>query len=116
STNPVPYLYFSANNRKNGYTPGYAISLKDATYPATGKNVIVQAYVQSAGSVVNPGPPVIYGPPVVYWSPDTFQIICAGSDGKFGPGGLWGVNNPAPLVGQDDIGSFNKNHVLAAPQ
>jgi hypothetical protein len=68
----VPYLYFSANNVKNGYA-GYSITLLDNS----GVNVTVQAYFQSAG------------PPVLFQNPDTFQIVCAGNDGMFGVGGQW---------------------------
>lgn len=99
---PVPYLYFSANNRKNGYTPGYGITLKDnsGSPPGSGPAVTVSAYFQTAG------------PPVQWWNPDTFQIICAGANGAYGAGGgpwtpanaetFYSSNNP----GNDDQTNF----------
>ena len=43
-----------------------------------------------------------------YWRPDSWQIICAGPDGQFGPGGVvWGKDNPvADGSGADDMANF----------
>jgi hypothetical protein len=96
---PVPYLYFSANNQANGYTltpcgaPPYFISLPDNT-----------------GGVVNVYP---YQSGGKYQNPNTCQIICAGADGMYGTSGagtwtpqtaetVYPINNP----GNDDLTNF----------
>jgi len=45
-------------------------------------------------------------PTNVYWEPKSFQIICAGKDGQFGPGGLYTAGS-ASGVGRDDRASFH---------
>ena len=51
-----------------------------------------------------------------YWNPRSFQIISAGPDKAFGPGGipdvngvpaLWGPGNPAVGAGEDDLSNFH---------
>jgi general secretion pathway protein G len=71
-----PYLYFSAYNRKNGYAPSYAM-------PVLG----VSPYYSTVGN---------------YFNPDSFQIISAGGNGLFGPGGQW---TPATAEGVYKAGS-----------
>jgi prepilin-type N-terminal cleavage/methylation domain-containing protein len=55
-------------------------------------------------------------PTVVFVNPSSFQIISAGRNGAFGPGGLW---NPATglgpfIAGSDDQANFSKK-LLGAP-
>jgi hypothetical protein len=80
--NQQPYLFFSCNNTKNGYTQGYAIGG-------------VQAYFAPTN-------------PVQYYNPDSFQILCAGWDGVFGPGGSWTGQTASQIAapGQDDLTNF----------
>ena len=84
-----PYVYFSAGKLPNGYDPTQAI-----TFTVKGVNYPLAPYVQAAG------------PPTVYYNSKTYQIISAGPDGKFGPGG------PLPWpsssgVGIDDFSNFS---------
>jgi prepilin-type N-terminal cleavage/methylation domain-containing protein len=43
---------------------------------------------------------------VNYVKPEEFQIITAGQDGAFGPGGLWSPQMPADGPGLDDLSNF----------
>jgi hypothetical protein len=50
--------------------------------------------------------------PSTYYKPDSFQIICAGDDGVFGPGGLWTPASastvyPPGSPGCDDQSNFH---------
>jgi hypothetical protein len=56
-----------------------------------------------------------------FWNPDSFQIISAGSDGKFGPGTteasrVWSPATAAamPVEGRDDLTNFH-NKALGVP-
>jgi len=50
-----------------------------------------------------------------YQNPKSFQIISAGQDGAFGPGGtVWGPSNPASGPGADDMSNFHERK-LGAP-
>jgi hypothetical protein len=51
----------------------------------------------------------VNGNATAYWNPNSFQIISAGKDQAFGPGGLWGTNNPASGPGADDISNFSSS-------
>jgi hypothetical protein len=82
-----PYLYFSSNKVRNGYNPQDAV-------------MGVAPYYQNAG------------PPIQYYNSDTFQIICAGPDTQFGPGGYRDPNTGAiagdnKSFGKDDMSNFN---------
>jgi hypothetical protein len=106
---PTPYLYFSSNNRKNGYTVGYTITLQDKTIQVNpAATVTVQAYWVTAG------PPVAANGLWQFNAPDTFQIICAGRDGCFNNGGVAGyqwtpVNVTTVQNGKDDRTNFTDN-------
>jgi general secretion pathway protein G len=100
---PQPYLYFSANNVKNGYNAYYPTSF---TYQwpqnVTAPPYTVQAYYQVAPTATSRGQ---------YWNPETFQIICAGLDGIFGSGGgVWTPANAETFYvgpgGADDQANF----------
>jgi hypothetical protein len=86
-----PYAYFSSYGTRNGYNspinPRY-----DTGDCATLK---VQPYYQSAN-------------PKLFYNPTGFQIVSAGADGLFGPGGLWTpemAKDMAPM-GRDDRTNF----------
>ena len=84
----VPYGYFSSYNVRNGYN-----KYGSSDCPTLGVN----PYVANSAA------------PVQYYRVDTFQIVSAGADGLFGPGGPWGPNNAAQGVGRDDVTNFHPN-------
>jgi type II secretory pathway pseudopilin PulG len=65
----MPYAYFSTYKNRNGYNPYYA-TLKNSDCNA----LQVWPYAMSTNT------------PARYQKPDSYQIISAGNDGKFGPG------------------------------
>jgi prepilin-type N-terminal cleavage/methylation domain-containing protein len=93
----TPYAYFSSYKARNNYNR-YGISPADC--PSLGS---LQPYYSSTT-------------PPQYYNPDTFQIISAGADKTFGPGGLWTAQNPVPQAGQDDISNFSGKRLGAGPQ
>jgi hypothetical protein len=81
-----PYVYFSSYTR-NGYARYFAGLGSDCSLVPQGP------YNDGAGN---------------YYNPDSFQIISAGRDTKFGPGGTWSQAT-APLIaqaGKDDMANF----------
>jgi prepilin-type N-terminal cleavage/methylation domain-containing protein len=86
-----PYVYFSSNKRENGYFAG-------------ANTIGVSPYVKQAT-------------PPQYWNPSTFQIISAGEDGQFGPGGLWtpGAATQIAAGGKDDLTNFYANKMGVLP-
>jgi prepilin-type N-terminal cleavage/methylation domain-containing protein len=93
----APYAYFSSwtgENRYDLYGNNAVLGHDCPSLLSPVTNLPIAPYVQSVG------------PPVVYYNPKTFQIICAGRDGLFGPGGLWA---PADISGTplaDDLSNF----------
>jgi prepilin-type N-terminal cleavage/methylation domain-containing protein len=98
-----PYLYFSTyGGSDNNYHIASAID-KTADCPlglkdAAGNPVIVSPYIEAMS-------------PVRFTNASSFQILSAGKDGVFGPGGLW---DPAKGVvlnspGADDQANFSGN-------
>jgi prepilin-type N-terminal cleavage/methylation domain-containing protein len=95
-----PYLYFSSYTRRNGYRlggPGTANGDGDAITVTNKDNTTttISPYYQSQN-------------PTIFLNPNSVQIISAGRDGFFGPGGQW---TPAsaltiPTAGQDDQSNF----------
>jgi prepilin-type N-terminal cleavage/methylation domain-containing protein len=79
-----PIIYFSSNRRPNGY---------DTTANSLG----VKPYLMQSG------------PPVKFYMPESFQLISAGADGAFGPGGFWTEANAGaiPVPGKDDVTNFH---------
>lgn len=80
-----PYLYFSSGRRGNHYQENH------------GEKFGVKPYRDT---------------PSTYYKPDAFQIICAGDDGEFGPGGLWTPATaskvyPPGSPGSDDRSNFH---------
>jgi prepilin-type N-terminal cleavage/methylation domain-containing protein len=90
--NAMPYVYFSSGSRANGYTVGEVNTLN------------VSAYLQTA---------------TTYQNSTTFQIISAGLDGQFGPGGMiWpppGGNAALTKAGLDDMTNFTDVKLGNAP-
>jgi hypothetical protein len=92
----APYAYFSAGTAPNGYNaegdcPGLAKLVKDCCPDGAPK-----PYLEVKDK---------------FWKPNGWQIISAGLDGKFGPGGvLWGKDNPVKTdtPGADDLANFAK--------
>jgi prepilin-type N-terminal cleavage/methylation domain-containing protein len=78
-----PYIYFSSGNRRNGYS-------------AVKWNNAVEPYYRSAN-------------PKQYENPNTFQIISAGKNGAFGPGGQWDPSSGATGAGVDDLSNFTSD-------
>jgi prepilin-type N-terminal cleavage/methylation domain-containing protein len=98
------YGYFSCYGSRNGYNSG-------TKYTATGQKPsdcdgisggTLFPYFQATGT------------PAMFWNPQTDQIICAGADGKFGPGGLWTKANAGavPAIGADDQTNFNGGSLM----
>jgi prepilin-type N-terminal cleavage/methylation domain-containing protein len=92
-----PFIYFSASGFVNTPTGGRYGTSYDSVFfvgPNTTQltnSLGVRPYLQSSA-------------PVKYQLPDSFQIISAGADGQFGPGGLWSSpNNVATGAGADDF-------------
>jgi prepilin-type N-terminal cleavage/methylation domain-containing protein len=77
-----PYAYLSAHNRPNGYN----------------------RYGSSDCALLGVSP--YFSQPGKFWMENSFQIISAGKDGQFGPGGQWPP--AADPRAQDDMASFSK--------
>jgi prepilin-type N-terminal cleavage/methylation domain-containing protein len=79
-----PFIYFSSNRRPNGY---------DTTANSLG----VKPYLMQSG------------PPTKFYMPESFQLISAGADGAFGPGGGWTEASAGaiPVPGKDDVTNFH---------
>jgi len=88
--NNVPYVYLSSYGQENSYRPGVV-----GTTPPTAPN-------PSAPATWPDSPPVTAGLNIGVWimpytdasgsryiNPNGFQILSAGKDGLFGPGGAW---------------------------
>jgi prepilin-type N-terminal cleavage/methylation domain-containing protein len=115
STAAMPYLYFSTYGSDNSY---HVASLpKDPTGDCPpglkdllGKPLVVTPYYEA------PLPPLT-PPPGRFTNPSSFQIISAGKDGEFGPGGFWDPSKGSKNVkGQtlDDQANFG-GATLGAP-
>jgi prepilin-type N-terminal cleavage/methylation domain-containing protein len=97
------YAFFSSYKRDNGYNR-YA----QLPFPSN-PTVVPTSDCQSLGVW-----PYLSGNNV-YQNPKTFQIICAGKDGRFGPGNaVFGLNSPVTGAGADDLSNFHDKK-LGAP-
>jgi hypothetical protein len=86
-----PYVFFSSYGRRNGYDSRDALTLQNANSTLT----TITPYYQSTN-------------PTIYLNPNSCQIISAGRDGNWGPGGQWTpatANSIAP-AGADDQSNF----------
>ena len=82
----TPYAFFSSYKKENGYN-----RYSSTDCPSLG----VSAYLKTSS-------------PLLFWNERSFQIISAGPDKAFGPGGVvWGPNNPNTGVGADDMSNFH---------
>jgi prepilin-type N-terminal cleavage/methylation domain-containing protein len=94
-----PYLYFSSGLRTNGY---------NGTQPG-----------DCPSFAIPPGPapmPFINPANGRFYNADSYQIISAGRDHLFGPGGLWSVANAdayATTPGGDDLTNIHGNQMGA---
>jgi prepilin-type N-terminal cleavage/methylation domain-containing protein len=110
-----PYAYFSCGGRgANGYCPYAGNAVLGASdcpsligVSATGTSAALLPYNQ----------PIAAGQPTVFYNPDTFQIISAGKNQVFGPGGSWtGASSTAiGAAGIDDLTNFASSK-LGVPQ
>jgi hypothetical protein len=92
------YAYFSSGKGANLYDVYTGLGSHDC--PSLGN---IQPYFQQGGA----------NPAKQFYNPDTFQIISAGKDQKYGPGGLWvstmgtgGMATAGALTGADDLTNF----------
>jgi hypothetical protein len=87
-----PYAYFSNYGTRNGYNS--PINPRYDTGDCATLNV--QPYYQSAN-------------PRMFYNPSSFQIVSAGADSIFGPGGLWTpeMAKDMPPAGRDDQTNFH---------
>jgi prepilin-type N-terminal cleavage/methylation domain-containing protein len=95
----VPYLYFSSGKAGNDYS--YEIA---APTPDPNNYIKVAPYALSV-TQVSPTQTI-----VKFANPSGFQIVCAGKDNVFGPGGLtWGGSNQPVLTAEvkDDLANFS---------
>jgi hypothetical protein len=88
----TPYIYFSSNKSGNDYNQ-------------TGDSPSFAVNPYYEGSSATPR----------YMKPTTFQIISAGPDGFFGPGGLWSSTTGSTAAGAaDDLANFSR-YPLGSP-
>lgn len=93
----TPYIYFSA---KNGNDYNYT-SIYPSPYTATGGYNSVNPYQETASK---------------YVKSHSYQIISAGPDKKFGPGGLYVPGSGAYAQGQvggDDLANFAQGQLVS---
>jgi len=94
-----PYLYFSSGKAKNNYSspplPGFPSGLRYGTSDCATYNV--SPYYLS----LSPSPR--------FHHEETYQIVAAGKDKLFGPGGQWTTASAftMPINGRDDMTNFH---------
>jgi hypothetical protein len=94
-----PYVYFSCYDKRNGNN-----SPLTSKYVTPDSTLGVEPYYSSKS-------------PPDFCNPQSYQIISAGLDGQFGPGGLW-ISAKAEEIaraGRDDKSNFNDGARLGAP-
>jgi prepilin-type N-terminal cleavage/methylation domain-containing protein len=92
SSGGQPYAYFSSGPAANNYN----------AYPTLGSDCVALGITNGAYTQTNAAP-------FQFYKPDTFQIISAGKNQAFGPGGYWLSSMGAsgmPASGGDDITNF----------
>ena len=142
-----PYAYFAANQSSDSYdprvmfrtdwtndpTPPSINDLRDPWYTTATKNFPSlaggvapgpAAYIGTAGIANGMTPFQISVTPVKWVNPQKCQVISAGVNQVFGPGGLWSpgtapYGDPAAILpalkGGDDTANFNGGLKLAIP-
>ncbi len=88
----TPYAFFSAYGKQNGYNR-YGIPGPSVGSDCAGLEPYYSS-VTAAGLRT-------------YYNSDTFQIVTAGADKTFGPGGLWGPTVAVPDAARDDMANFH---------
>lgn len=101
----IPFAYFVSYNGRQGLYGGWnpAPGYNAPVPPAYTSNVLVAPYTTKAG----------------YVNPMGFQIISAGADKTFGPGGAggnWENIGAAGKFAQDDRANFSNSNLGAGPQ
>jgi hypothetical protein len=99
------YAYFSNYGTRNGYNDGtkyVAVGQPPMSDCAGVSGNTLFPYYQAAGN------------PPTYWNPTTCQIICAGADGAFGPGGLWtpAIAGNIAANGKDDQANSHGGNLM----
>ena len=109
----TPYIYLSAGKTRNGYNV-----TTTATGTVTDCPQLPLPRNPPAGATAQPIViPYKNGASGLFLNPDSYQIISAGSDGVFGPGGSWdptqGYGSPSAgtpaYFGKDDLSNFSPN-------
>jgi prepilin-type N-terminal cleavage/methylation domain-containing protein len=92
----VPYIYYSSYGTRNGYLPPDCASQVGPSSLQT-----MSPYYEATSPIR------------VYLNPNTFQIISAGPDGDFGPGGYWNPGlNPVDPYTKDNQSNFNNGGLM----
>jgi prepilin-type N-terminal cleavage/methylation domain-containing protein len=92
-----PFIYFSSGKRPDGYTmTPNSITIFPASNP-TG----TIPYIQQLPTATSPAK---------FYNSTSFQLISAGPDGFFGPGGAW-TPGGGNLATKDDISNFSDNNL-----
>jgi hypothetical protein len=94
----MPYLYFSSGKAGNDYSNDIAAPTEDPNTYMKVSPYLLSATPLSQNQIT-----------AKYANPSGFQIICAGRDFVFGPGGLSWAGSNQPVLGpgvKDDIANF----------
>jgi hypothetical protein len=86
----MPFVYFSSGRRPDGYDTSHAIA-----------GLGVGPYIQQTA------------PTTKFYNSTSFQLISAGPDFVFGPGGLW-VPGGGNFATRDDISNFHDSNLGAS--
>ncbi|MCI0456976.1 MAG: prepilin-type N-terminal cleavage/methylation domain-containing protein [Gemmataceae bacterium] len=99
--NARPYAYFSSYGRENGYD-----TISRLFNPPVSDCASLNVWPYAASTT----------PTVRYHNSKTFQIVSAGFDGSFGPGGQWTPATAAAISanGRDDVSNFH-DKILSEP-
>jgi general secretion pathway protein G len=100
TSSPMPLVYFGTNG--SGYDPDdcnlYSDVLEDNTIPyiafqASGAAVPGTVVSVAPNPYTTTLPADMNGTRAGYWKADTYQILCAGMDRRFGPGGQYAARS-----------------------
>jgi hypothetical protein len=123
ATTPTPYVYYRAVNGVygNGRFPQYISGTNSAPYYDNWAKVLFYDSSGSNPTWTPPNPYLQYGK----WSgtsyqsgqwinPKTFQILCAGRDGKFGVGNDYPTGTSYDTNNFDDLSNFSQGTMEAS--
>jgi prepilin-type N-terminal cleavage/methylation domain-containing protein len=97
----LPFAYLSSYKTRNGYNRYYSATTPQSDCASLGVYPYCdRAFTDANGNLV---------PGVQYYNPETFQIISAGYDKKFGPGGAWAPGAAISVNERDDMANFYEN-------